>query len=185
VKNDYRGYVSASQVDSFKITIAGDATDNAPTTVSWPSNLATFGTSWTIKPQVGTDWPVTNMLTSSSVIIGAGLHKNILIIKVGASGTNDLKLVSTELPAAFSLSQNYPNPFNPTTQILFSVPVAGRVSLGVFNVLGQEVATLVDEVRNAGNYSVSFDASNMPSGVYFYRLESFRFSETKKLIIMK
>ena len=84
VLNDYRGYIGIAQIDSFKIIIQGDETDNAATTVSWPSNLADFGTSWTIKPQAGSDWPATNMLTSSSVQIDAGLHKNIIIIKIGA-----------------------------------------------------------------------------------------------------
>lgn len=84
VYKDFRGFFSSAQVDSFKIVIAGDNTDNGPTTVSWPSNLNLYGTSWTIKPQAGTDWPTTNMLTSTSVEIPAGLHKNIIIIKTGA-----------------------------------------------------------------------------------------------------
>ena len=83
VNNDFRGFVSTSQVDSFKITIAGDFTDNGSTTVSWPNNLNQYGTTWTIKPQTGTDWPSTNMITSTSVVIPAGAHKNIIIIKTG------------------------------------------------------------------------------------------------------
>ena len=84
VYTDFRGYFGSAQVDSFKIVISGDDTDNGPTTVSWPSNLNLYGTTWTITPQAGTDWPTTNMLTSTSVEIGAGLHKNIIIIKTGA-----------------------------------------------------------------------------------------------------
>jgi hypothetical protein len=84
VFGDYRGFFSSSQVDSFKITIAGDFTDNGPTTISWPNNLNLYGTTWTIKPQTGSDWPTTNMLTSTSLDIPAGLQKNIIIIKTGA-----------------------------------------------------------------------------------------------------
>jgi hypothetical protein len=185
VLNDNRGYFSPAQVDSYKITIAGDFTDNATTTVSWPSNLATFGTSWTIKPQVGSDWPTTNMLTASSVQIGAGLHKNIIIIKVGATGTNDVKLVDNQIPVSFALDQNYPNPFNPSTEIRFSLPVNGKVSLVVYNILGQEIATLLNEVKSAGNYSVRFDATSVPSGTYFYRLESSGRSEARKMLLLK
>ena len=183
--NDNRAYVGTAQLDSFKIVIAGDATDNAATTVSWPANLSTYGTSWTIKPQVGTDWPATNMLTSTSVVIDAGLHKNIIIIKVGASGTNDVKRTDDNLPVSFALNQNYPNPFNPSTEIRFSLPVSGKASLIVYNVLGQEIVTLVNEVKTAGNYSVRFDVAGIPSGTYFYRLESSGGSEVKKMMLLK
>ncbi len=185
VWNDFRGYIAASQVDSFKIVISGDATDNASTTVSWPSDLVSYGTTWTIKPQAGSDWPTTNMLTSTSVVIDAGLHKNIIVIKVGAMGTNDVKFADDLLPTTYSLGQNYPNPFNPSTNVHFSLPLAGKTSLMVYNILGQHVATLLNEVLSAGNYNVSFNAIDLPSGMYFYRLQSAGTALVKKMTLVK
>ncbi len=89
------------------------------------------------------------------------------------------------LPAKFELVQNYPNPFNPTTTIEFSLPKAGQVSLKVYNVLGQEAAVLVDEPKSAGNYSIEFNAGNLPSGVYFYKLTHQNGSETRKMMLIK
>jgi len=88
-------------------------------------------------------------------------------------------------PETFSLSQNYPNPFNPSTQIRFEIPVSGFVSLKVFDLLGRQVATLVNEQREAGSYSLQWNGAKMPSGVYFYRLEASAFTETKKLILLR
>jgi hypothetical protein len=87
--------------------------------------------------------------------------------------------------STFSLAQNYPNPFNPSTNISYSVASRQFVSLQVYDVLGRKVATLVNEAKDAGTYSVRFDASNLPSGVYLYRLRSGTYSETKKLLLMK
>jgi len=90
-----------------------------------------------------------------------------------------------QTPSEFVLSQNYPNPFNPSTKIKFTVPVSGQVSLIVYNSLGQEIKTLVSEEKNIGNYEVSFDASNLPSGIYFYKLQAGDFVETKKMLLLK
>ncbi len=88
-------------------------------------------------------------------------------------------------PTQFELYQNYPNPFNPTTRIQFRVASSGFVQLNVFDVLGREVATLVNEEKLPGKYDVQFDASKMSSGIYFYRLTSGSFSSTKKIVLMK
>ena len=85
----------------------------------------------------------------------------------------------------FRLSQNYPNPFNPSTEIAYAVPAAGHVSLKVYNNFGQEVATLVDGVRQAGSHTATFDGSGLASGVYYYRLESGDVTITKKCLFMK
>ena len=85
----------------------------------------------------------------------------------------------------YSLTQNYPNPFNPVTKINFSLPTNGLVTLKVYDNLGREVRTLVNEMRNAGEYNVSFDASELPSGIYFYKLTSGNFVDTKKMLLVK
>ncbi len=102
--------------------------------------------------------------------------------------TGDLISAVEELggvPTVFSLSQNYPNPFNPTTTIEFRVSSFEFVSLKVFDALGREVSTLVNEVRPAGVYTVRWDASSLPSGVYYYRLQAGAFMESKKMVLMK
>ena len=90
-----------------------------------------------------------------------------------------------KIPNKFSLSQNYPNPFNPVTYINYSIPYSSDVSLKVYNLLGEEVATLFEGYRQAGNYEVVFDGSGFPSGVYFYRMKANNFGQFKKLILLK
>jgi len=94
-------------------------------------------------------------------------------------------ITDSDIPSNFSLNQNYPNPFNPTTVIGFDLPVDGNVSLKVFNMMGEEVADLVNEYRSAGKHQVVFDASVNPSGVYFYRLESGSHRSIKKMLLIK
>jgi hypothetical protein len=89
------------------------------------------------------------------------------------------------LADAFKLAQNYPNPFNPATRIRYAIPTRTQVTLKVYNVLGQEVATLVNEVQEQGNYVALFEANQLASGVYFYKLEAGKFSTTKKMLLMK
>lgn len=89
------------------------------------------------------------------------------------------------LPSEYALFQNFPNPFNPSTQIKYAIPNGTNVKLKVFDILGKEIITLVNGYKNAGTYEVQFDASNLPSGVYLYRLETESFSQTKKLMLIK
>ncbi len=107
-------------------------------------------------------------------------NKNFTDIPVKVEREND-----KVLPTEFSLSQNYPNPFNPSTNINFSIPEASFVNLKIFDVLGKEVAILVNERLNAGNYNYNFNANGLPSGVYFYRLRAGSFVSTKKMILMR
>jgi len=114
---------------------------------------------------------------SDSVLYPAG----IALLETGpATGVEE-----SRLPTEFVLMQNYPNPFNPTTKIEYSIPLQSQVELKVYNVVGQEVATLVNEVQKSGIHSVKFSASNFASGVYFYRLVAGNFVSVKKMVLVK
>lgn len=89
------------------------------------------------------------------------------------------------IPTTFSLDQNYPNPFNPSTKISWQSPISSHQTLKVYDVIGNEVATLVDDFRSAGRYEVTFNASGLSSGIYFYKLQAGNFVETRKMILMK
>jgi hypothetical protein len=99
--------------------------------------------------------------------------------------TTAISQLTTEVPDGYKLYQNYPNPFNPTTKIQFSLHKAGFVTLKVYDLLGREITTLVSEYKNAGTYVVDFDASDLSSGVYFYRMESNGFSDVKKMLLLR
>lgn len=92
---------------------------------------------------------------------------------------------NNNIPIEFSLSQNYPNPFNPSTKISWQSPVSNWQTLKIYDVLGTEIATLIDEFKQAGKYDVDFNANGLPSGVYLYRLTAGSFTQTKKLILIK
>lgn len=110
----------------------------------------------------------------------------IYLIRAYVSLTVDGVKQEIELtPKNFSLSQNYPNPFNPSTMINFGVPAAGRVKIVVYNQLGQQVAVIANREYPAGNYSVNFNASSLASGVYYYRIETGSFTQTKKMLLLK
>lgn len=94
-------------------------------------------------------------------------------------------LENNQLPTTYSLEQNYPNPFNPMTTIKFALPKDGFVRLVVYDILGREVSSIVNEFKNAGNYSVNFDASRLASGIYFYKIEVNGFTDIKKMTVIK
>jgi len=100
-------------------------------------------------------------------------------------GTTAVTPIGTTVPQSYSLAQNYPNPFNPVTKINFAIPKQGFVTLKVYDMLGREVTKLVNEVKQAGTYSVDFDATRLSSGVYFYKLEAGGFVDTKRMVLIK
>jgi len=102
-----------------------------------------------------------------------------------SEGTSNVGNISGIAPNEYKLEQNYPNPFNPTTNIKYQIAKNSFVTLKVFDVLGKEIATVVNGYRKAGYYETNWDASQYPSGMYFYKLISGDFSETKKLILVK
>jgi len=115
---------------------------------------------------------------------------DILEIEIWADGVpNDGSTIDItkldEIPTVYDLAQNYPNPFNPTTKIEYSLPDASRVRISVYNNLGQEVINLVDDYQSIGKYIVEFNAHNLPSGIYFYRIQSDKFTAVKKMMLLK
>ncbi len=117
------------------------------------------------------------------VTIGTqNLTENFYLDTLNAIGITN---INSNTPKTYALRQNYPNPFNPLTNIEFNLPAAGFVTINIYNVLGKEVGMLVNQNLKAGIYNVDFDASGLPSGVYFYRLQTETFTETKKMILIK
>jgi hypothetical protein len=97
----------------------------------------------------------------------------------------EVRQISNIIPKHFELVGNYPNPFNPNTRIVFDVPKSADVRITVFDVLGREVATLINKKLAPGKYEVDFNGTNLPSGIYFYRLTSANYSQTKKMALVK
>ena len=127
-------------------------------------------------------------------IIAAGYSansdsSNVVNIVARYLGTNKTTSTSgnniNKVPTSFNLSQNYPNPFNPSTVISWEQPFSSHISLKVYDILGREISTLVNEEKTAGNYEVTFDAKNLASGIYFYRLQAGNYTSIKKMILLK
>lgn len=159
--------------------------------VIWISFSSTFGTineGDTVEIVISYD--ISNLQSGSNfanVIVGDPHHGPITIpVEIYFQSTTDIiEEFSPNNPDDFSLEQNYPNPFNPTTKIIYSVPETQQIVIRVFNVLGNEIMTLVDGVRQKGNYSINLDMSGFPSGVYFYMMQTQLYVETKKMILNK
>jgi photosystem II stability/assembly factor-like uncharacterized protein len=123
--------------------------------------------------------------SDNEVLSGNYLYRLKQIDYDGKFEYSNIIEVELRIPYEFFLSQNYPNPFNPTTQINYSIKEAGLVHLKVYDILGKEIATLVNENKEAGNYSIDFDAFQLPSGVYFYQLRTSGFTQARKMILIK
>ncbi len=116
----------------------------------------------------------------------SGTGSTLIFMKGNNTGATSISGFNTsEIPEKFRLEQNYPNPFNPVTNLEFGISDRGFVSLKIYDLLGKEVATLVNAELNAGSYKYNFDASNLSSGIYFYKLSAKNFSETKRMILLK
>lgn len=167
-------------------------------TVQWTRTAGSHtttsdGSEFTSRPSGADPW--NSPLTSSNptfryVIRVAGLynykcepHEDEMrgVINAAVSSITQLN----ELVNSYQLSQNFPNPFNPSTKIKFSVPNSTNVSLKIFNNTGQEIAELINEKLNNGSYEINWDASGFTSGVYFYKIQSNDFTETKKMFLVK
>lgn len=132
-------------------------------------------------------------ITGRAVSISQGSDGNIYVLKYGFTNEGtflrikpyETGLGQNEEPVRFRLSQNYPNPFNPVTSIKYEIPKSRLVTLRIYNTLGMELTTLVNDTKQQGSYEVTWDASNFPSGVYFYELSTGEFTERKKMVLVK
>lgn len=130
-----------------------------------------------------TDAEVDDNGYSELVVVAVDYHNNYGTASESMTVTSNEKIA--EIPDEFALKQNYPNPFNPTTQITFDLPQNSHARITVFNALGQKVAVLLDEAKSAGTHEITFNAQQMNSGMYFYRIEAGSFTQTRKMMLIK
>ena len=122
--------------------------------------------------------PMTGSTAGANGMQGAGFW--------GAVGTSPATSVTADnAPLAYTLEQNYPNPFNPSTMVRCTLPAAGHLKITVFDILGKEVAVLVDEMKEPGTILLRWDAAGLPSGVYFYRMTVAGYTETQKMVLLR
>ena len=170
---DFRPFTSAAQKDTFSVKFQHGT--GIAMSICWPSGLAAYFTELTICGiNALTDTCTAEPLEGGCTVISGGL----VVTKVEENAGQGL-------PKAFVLHQNYPNPFNPSTTIKYDLPEDSRVSLRLFNILGQEVATLVNEEQKAGFESIEWNASSFASGVYFYRIQAGEFVAGRKLLLLR
>lgn len=118
-------------------------------------------------------------------LTGWAVGENGVIVKTTTGGITSVNSVGSEIPDRFYLSQNFPNPFNPTTTIRFDINTSGNVSLKIYDVLGREVAVLANEYLRSGSYERVFEAGNLSSGVYFYKLKAGEFEKTLRMVVVR
>jgi len=142
-----------------------------------------FGTNWKFRGQgIENYGTVTFAFGTDKVFVGIN---SASVWKRGLAEIIGIKNISSLVPDKFSLSQNYPNPFNPSTNIRYQITNSKYVTLKLFDVLGKEIASLVNEKQSPGTYEVTWDGSNYPSGVYYYKLEAEDYSEVRKMVLVK
>ena len=195
----YDGDISISIISPTGIEVSlsnrrGSGGDNYINTLFDDSSAVAISTG--TAPFTGTFRPESPL----NVFNGLDVHGS-WILKVNDQATGDTGMIeryclniiynavlavnNQQVPVKYELAQNYPNPFNPITRIKYSVPKQSFVIIKIFDILGREVKTLVNEIRTAGSYEVDFNASYLASGVYFYRMESGDFTDVKKLVLLK
>jgi photosystem II stability/assembly factor-like uncharacterized protein len=193
-----RGYADPLipvELASFNASVIGNDVTLSWTTASEVNNLG-----FDIERQTNNEWQnigfVEGKGTTTGITNYSFIDKDLVVAnynyrikQIDMDGTfkyhNLSESIEVGTPDKFELSQNYPNPFNPATAIKYTLPQSGLVTLKVFNVIGQEIAELVNEVKQAGSYTIEFNANSLPSGVYIYKLNSGNFTSTKKMLLIK
>lgn len=162
----YIKYANGSMTSATEMSIA-DSLPNYPVFVATSSNIPALASNDTVYVRVQSNDSFWSEWTASPGVVTAVQDEN------------------NTIPKVFKLYQAYPNPFNPSAAIVYDLPKKSHVILAIYDVLGRNVRTLVEGDKAPGNYRVSFDASNLPTGVYFYRLQAGNYSDTKKLLLLK
>jgi hypothetical protein len=157
--------------------------------VAWFENRLPLPGNW-LRYNIDENLPTANYVCTTDIfsddtldVLATGRHSNLL--RMYRQPIVNVELLSNIPPADYKLMQNYPNPFNPETAIRFDIPEMTFVIVRVYDLLGNEVETLVDEEKSAGTYELTWNATRLPSGVYFYQLKAGSFVETKKMVLMK
>jgi hypothetical protein len=143
------------------------------------------GISWTAKNEGLINKNIRSLLVTSDNYLYAGTTNGFVSYRPISEMTTDVGNQSNEIPSQFILEQNYPNPFNPSTKIKYSIPQSSNVIINVYDILGNEIETLVNEEKPVGNYEITWYGVHLPSGIYFYKLQADGFVETKKMILIK
>ncbi len=143
------------------------------------------GNNWSYADTLPVKANITSLLTDGENVYAALYQKGVWRRPIREI-VNGIQIDKPHaMPVSYSLKQNYPNPFNPATTITYTLAEENKVSLKVFDILGNDVATLVNRIESGGSHSVSFVANNLPSGIYFYSLRAGSYSETKKMLLLK
>lgn len=146
---------------------------------------ANNGANWS-KVNTGlTNTSVKSLAASESDLFAGTEGGGVFSMPLNLLGTSGVETGKNPGPDKYSLEQNYPNPFNPSTNITFSLPKSQFVSLRLYDILGNEAAVLVNGYKEAGTYTVHYDASNLPSGIYIYTIRAGQFTDSKKLLLFK
>lgn len=183
--------INTTKSDSVMITNNGNAALSVSSILSTSIDFQVLTSSVNVNPGSSvyvkiTFMPVTVGGKSGSIIIihNAGAGKDTVTVSGTAAPATSVN-IENSLPTTFAVLQNYPNPFNPNTTITYQLPLTSSAVISVYDVLGKEVATLVNETKEAGVHTVQFDASNISSGIYFYSLRAGNFVEYKKMLLVK
>lgn len=181
---DFRRYSIVTQIDTHRFNFGANWTTQF--VLHWsPSSMRAVCDSVILEDIFGGILLRMRLDLADSLIMPPGFNQYSLLLYGARQLTTGIGDKSTDNPRSFYLAQNFPNPFNPSTTISFLAPHSSFITLKVYNVLGQEVRTLVNEKLDAGEHRVMFDAEGLPGGLYFYRLTSGYFTETKKMLILR
>jgi hypothetical protein len=181
VRLDLRDFRSEYQVDTFWVNFCG----TPPWVLRWPSHLAGWVDSAVIQDHFDGFFYQANMLETDSIVISNPVITRLSIILANPNFLSDVSWTGIDVPVNSSLFQNYPNPFNSTTTIKFVLTSRSQVHLRVFDILGRQVAELINGLAEPGSNTIRFEPGDLGSGVYIYRLSVNGTTESRKLIIQK